>query len=301
MDLLLLGAGIVLVVAGAELFFDAILAVAERFGLSAFILTIVISGFEVENLAAGIAANAKDLGPAAAGTFLGGATFIALGVAGCSALVAPLRARVPAPLLVWAALSPIPLLLLSRDGLLSRYDGALLLIWFAAVMGGLIRTGRSALGAAAAKSQTHPIFRLVGGLALLSAGGEVLSTGIQNAVERFGVSQSLLGNTVIAAGVEAEEIARVAVPSRRGRGDVALANIVGTVAHFVAFNAGAIAVVKPVQLDHASVVLHAPVACAATVLVCTMTGMRRGLGRVEGCLLLLSYAAYVAMAIATAA
>jgi hypothetical protein len=92
-SLALLVGGIVLVVAGAELFYDGLLAAGARFGVSAFLLTVVVSGFELENLAAGIAANAKGLPDAAAGTFLGGTTFLALAVAGLGAVLAPLRAQ----------------------------------------------------------------------------------------------------------------------------------------------------------------------------------------------------------------
>ena len=87
---LLLVAGLVLVVAGAEAFFEGLLATASRLRISAFVLTVVVSGFELENLAAGIAANLKGLPNAAAGTFLGGTTFLALCVAGLSALAAPI-------------------------------------------------------------------------------------------------------------------------------------------------------------------------------------------------------------------
>src|ERR671925_2063325 len=95
LDLLPLAAGVALVVAGAELFFDGVSAAASRLGVSAFALTAVVSGFELENLVAGLAANANGLPNAAAGTFLGGTTFLALGVAGFGALVAPLHARLP--------------------------------------------------------------------------------------------------------------------------------------------------------------------------------------------------------------
>lgn len=78
-----------LVVAGAELFFDSVLAPAQRLRVSPFVVTVVLSGFELENLAAGIAANLKDLPGAAPGTFLGGTTFLALGVAGVAGLIAP--------------------------------------------------------------------------------------------------------------------------------------------------------------------------------------------------------------------
>src|SRR6266508_197913 len=112
----LLVAGIGLVVGGAELFFEGLLSAAARLRVPAFALTAVVSGFELENLAAGIAANAKGLPGAAAGTFLGGTTFLALGVAGIGALLAPMRSRLPLPALAWTAAAPLPLLLFARDG-----------------------------------------------------------------------------------------------------------------------------------------------------------------------------------------
>src|SRR6266545_1762576 len=117
-------AGPAFVIAGAEVFFDGLLGSAARIGLPAFVLTVVISGFELENLAAGIATNLKGLGNAAAGTFLGGTTFLALGAAGLGALIAPIRASLPASVLLWATLAPLPLLALGLDGDLSRLDGA---------------------------------------------------------------------------------------------------------------------------------------------------------------------------------
>src|SRR3954470_2861727 len=87
----LLAAGVAVVVAGAELFFAGLLATAARLRVSPFVLTVVISGLELENLAAGIAANAKGLEGAAAGTFLGGTTFLALFVSSVGAFIAPTR------------------------------------------------------------------------------------------------------------------------------------------------------------------------------------------------------------------
>jgi rod shape determining protein RodA len=84
--LALLAGGIALVVAGAEAFFEGLLATARRRRIPVFTLTALVSGFELENLAAGIAANAKGLPGAAAGTFLGGTTFLAAGVAGLACL-----------------------------------------------------------------------------------------------------------------------------------------------------------------------------------------------------------------------
>ncbi|MDQ3670674.1 MAG: sodium:calcium antiporter, partial [Actinomycetota bacterium] len=127
LGLLLLVVGVVLVVAGAELFFEGLLASAPRFGVSPFALTVLVSGFEIENIAAGIAANLSGLPNAAAGTFLGGTTFLALAVTGTAVLFAPVRVEVPRGVAVWTALAPLPLLTVAVDGTISRLDGAILL------------------------------------------------------------------------------------------------------------------------------------------------------------------------------
>jgi cation:H+ antiporter len=117
-------------------------------------------------------------------------------------------------------------------------------------------------------------------------------------VNDLGVSQTLLGNTAIAAAVEAEEVGRVAIPAKRGRGDVAIANVAGTIVHFTAFNAGVIALVRPLPLDSASLHLHLPVSVGATLLLCAALLFGHGIGRRSGAAFVALYAAYVATAIA---
>lgn len=296
---LLIG-GIVLVVAGAELLLDGLLGVAARLGVSAFVLTVLFSGFELENLAAGIAANAKGLPGAAAGTFLGGTTFLALAVAGGGALIAPIRAKLPRGVLAWTAVSPLPLLAVAVDGRISRPEGALLLTWAVIALGAIAREGRSlqdpqAPGAPGAKRRA--VMRLVAGLAILTGGGVVLGDGIRRAVSQLGVSPSLLGNTAVAASIEAEELGRVAVPSRRGRGELAVANITGTLVHFTALNAGIIALVKPLRLDAISVDLHLPVAVGATLALCGLLAITGQVTRRTGAVLCVLYLGYLAAAI----
>jgi cation:H+ antiporter len=297
----LLIAGVVLVVAGAELFFTGLLATAARLRVAPFAITVLVSGLELENLAAGIAANAKGLPGAAAGTFLGGTTFLALAVAGVAALIAPMRARVPGAVYLWTALAPVPLVLLSIDGELSRPDGAALVIWFAVAIAALARTGwRLGSPEQSASRKRGALVRLVAGLGVLTAGGDILGEGIQRTVSRLGVSQTLLGNTALAASVEAEEIARVAVPARRARADVGFANVCGTIVHFIALNAGVIALVRPLPLDSDSLHLHLPVAAGSAALMAGLAWRGGGLGRVVGGLLVSLYAAYIAVAIVIA-
>jgi cation:H+ antiporter len=296
-SVLLLAGGLVLVVAGAEALFDGLLGTAARFGVAPFAFTLVVSGFEPENLAAGIAANLKGLGNAAAGTFLGGTTFLALAVAGLAAAVAPVRAELPRAVLVWTALSPLPLLGLGLDGHLSRLDGALLVGWFVVATAGTVRAGRALPRGEPPRRDRFAAARLLVGLGVLVGGGVLLGQGLSRVVRSLGVPASLLGNTAIAAAVEAEEVTRVAVPARRGRGDIAMANVFGTVLHFAALNAGVIALVRPITLDSPTRHVHLPVAAASVVLLVAAVATRRGLSRRDGILLLGLYATYVAVAV----
>jgi hypothetical protein len=93
--LIALAGGIALVIWEADVFVDGLLGVGRALGIAPFVLTVALSGFETENLAAGIATNAKGLPGAAAGTFLGDVTFLALGVAGLGGAIAPMRAELP--------------------------------------------------------------------------------------------------------------------------------------------------------------------------------------------------------------
>src|SRR6266540_6880377 len=164
----LLTVGVVLVVGGAELFFDGLLASSTRLGISAFLLTVVLSGLELENLVAGIAADLKGLPGAAAGTFLGGTTFIVLAVAGLSALLSPIRAAMPKEVLLWTAASPLPLLGLALDGDLSRLDGGLLVGWFALCLTGIAYSGRGVLGGERPARKRFALLRLLAGLGVLT-------------------------------------------------------------------------------------------------------------------------------------
>ena len=300
-SLALLAAGLGLIVFGAESFFAGLLGAARRLGVSTFFLTLLISGLEVENIAAGLAANLAGFPGAAAGTFLGGTTFITLGVAGLGAILVPFRVSLPREFFLTTAFAGAPLALLAADGALSRVDGGMLIATFCLAMIVLHRsTGDVSEGDPDDddwQRGRHPWARLLGGLAAMTVGGELLGNGLHGVVSRFGVSSTLLGNTAIAAFTEAEEIGRVAVPARRGRPDIAVANIGGTAIHFLMLNAGILAVVLPLHLDEATMRLHLPVAAVAPALYCSILVLGGGLGRRGGLLLVALYVAYVAAAV----
>ncbi len=299
--LLALVVGVVLVVGAADVFVDGLLGVGRRLGVAPFVLTVALSGFETENLAAGIATNAKGLPGAAAGTFLGGVTFLALGIAGLGGLIAPMHVTLPRRFVAWTALAPVPLLAFALDGHLSRVEGGLLVLWFVVALVGAARSGRGLLAGEAEQPARHPVARLVIGLAVLTGGGWLLGEGLRTVVRHLGIPATLLGNTALAATVEAEELARVAVPARRGRPELALGNIAGTIIHFAAFNAGVIALVKPLTLDHDTTSFYLPAAVASPAILAVVLLGRGQLGRPEGALLVMIYVAYLAAAITTSA
>jgi cation:H+ antiporter len=193
--------------------------------------------------------------------------------------------------------APLPKVVLSLDGTLSRLDGAVLVVWFGVALMGVARAGRGVLGSRPPRRRRLSGLRLIGGLAVLTIGGDLLADSLRRVVTGLGVSATLLGNTAVAAGLEAEEVGRVAVPTKRGNPELALANIAGTIVHFIAFNAGVIAVVKPLPLDHPTLVLFMPVAFAATLLLCALLMIRTRLGRMEGAALVALYVLYVGAAI----
>jgi len=290
--------GICVVVFAADMFVDGLLGVALALGIAPFVLSVFLSGFETENLAVGIAANAKGLPGAAAGTFLGGVTFLAFGVAGLGGLIAPIRVELPTRFAFWTAISPVPLFAFAIDGRISRLEGGVLVVWSVVALVGLARSGRELLaGEDEDEHVRRPGLRLVVGLALLTGGGWLIAQGLRTTVRQFGVPQTLLGNTALAATVEAEELARFAVPARRGRPEIGLGSLAGTVVHFAAFNAGIIALVKPLTLGAQTTHFYLPVAVASPAILALLLVVRKRLGRIEGAALTGLYVAYVAAAI----
>lgn len=289
--------GVLLVIWAADLLVDGLLGVGRALRIAPFVLTVVLSGFETENLVAGIAANAKGLPGAAAGTFLGGVTFLAFAVAGLGGVIAPMQVALPPRFALWIAAAPLPLLVLAEDGHVSRVEGAVLVAWWVISMTGLAVSGRDLLADEDAERVRRPGVKLLAGLGFLTGGGWLLGEGLKSTVRHLGISATLLGNTAVAASVEAEEVARVAVPARRGRPELALGTIGGTIVHFAGLNAGVIALVKPLNLGDDTTHFYLPVAAISPAILAAVLLVRKRLGRLEGAALIALYVAYVGVAV----
>jgi Ca2+/Na+ antiporter len=141
------------------------------------------------------------------------------------------------------------------------------------------------------------VLLLAVGVGLVIAGAEIFLDGLLASSSRLGVSafaptavlmapiRAVLPAGALAwtaAGPVPLLVARVTVPSRRGGGDLALGSIAGTIVHFAAFNAGVIALVKPLELDAATRHLHLPTALAATLVLCATLWLCGGITRLIG-------------------
>ena len=296
----LLVAGIVLVLWGAERFAESAVRTAYLFSLSPFVVGAAVSGFEPENLVTGGAAALANLPQVALGTVIGAAIFLLTGGLGLALLLVPMEVRLPRAGVVAMVGSLVPFALaLWNDGTVSRVEGALLVLIAIGLMVWLYRRSPVSLGAVESDEPGHSASRTrtVGFLALgiiaMLVGAELVVQGVGTLIGGVGLSETFLGMTVVAFGESVEETARMVAPARRGHPDLAWGNVVGTVVVLLAFNLGVIALVRPLTADPLVLRLHAPYLLACTLLVASALLSARRLGRAMGAVLVGLYLLYL--------
>jgi len=296
--------GLVLVVASAEGLVESTAALSRQAGVSGFLLSVVLLGFDAENLAVGTAASADQAAGLALGTIVG-AAMVALALAlGITALIAPLSfQRVPRRVLGLPVGASLLLLALAADGQLSRFDGALLFASYLGALAALVRWERAGVhvvsggadDAEASGSGPTWMAALGAGLAVVGVvvGSELLLRGARPLIAALGWTDTLFGMTVLALLVSVEEVARELPAALKGRPDISIGNVVGSALAFFGCNAGLIALACPVPVADITRWFYLPV-CAGTVGLITVLLATRRLPRWGGVLLLLMYALFTA-------
>ncbi|MFB6249921.1 MAG: sodium:calcium antiporter [Salinibacter sp.] len=303
MDVGYFGLGLAVVIASAEQLVDRTIGVSRRLGVSAFLIGVLGIGFDAENLAVGLAAGSEAAAGIALGTIVGSA-MVALALAfGLTALVVPLEfGRVPRRVLCLPLAAVALLTGLAVDGTLSRLDGALLLGAYGVATGLLIRWERHGLhvlptGAVedeAPDEARPPVAGVLFVLALIGVvvGSELLLRGARPLIAALGWTDTLFGMTVLALLVSVEEVARELPAALRGRPDVSFGNVVGSALAFFCFNAGAIALLRPVAVGPVTRTFYLPVCAGTMLLIAGLMAFRR-VPRWGGALLLALYALFV--------
>ena len=304
-------AGLVLLLWSADRFVAGASGVAAHRGASPLFIGMVVVGFgtsapemTVSVLAATEGAPALALGNA------WGSNIVNIGlILGLTALIAPLTVRSGVvsreiPMLLGITALAVVLVL---DGHAARWEALVLLAAFAAFLVWSIRAARGqgdAMQVEVPEISWRAAVAWTGvGLVLLVGASRLLVWGAVTLAQGFGVSELVIGLTVVAVGTSLPELASSLAAIRRGEHDLALGNVIGSNVFNTLAVVGLATVIAPVELPAGVLTRDLPVmvAMTAALLVVAVPLRRRGLGRinrVEGALLLTAWIAYTAWLIA---
>ena len=318
-DLLLLAAGFAALIFGADRFVDGSAALAKRLGVSELVigLTIVALGTSAPELAVSTSAAIQGANELALSNVLGSNLFNLLCVLGACALIHP----VPVEPVILKRDLPISIagtvfLLLTAGGLLlpkdfaarsmaenvgtvDRLTGGVLLAGFLLYIVCLIRSaGKGA--EAETGAERMPGWKcavlIAGGLALIAAGGEAVVYSAKALARAAGMSETLIGLTIVAAGTSLPELVTSIVAARKGETGLAVGNVVGSNIFNLMFILGVSALIRPVAVNLASA-LDLRILIAVSLLCLLFSLSAKRLNRGEGAVMLLLYGADVVFAI----
>jgi cation:H+ antiporter len=307
----LLGVGLALLVAGAELFVRGAARLAILLGISPLVigLTVVALGTSAPEIAVSMQASADGQGDLALGNVIGSNIFNVLFILGLSALLLPLivsqqLVRLDVPVMVAAGFL---LIVLAIDGRLGLADGGILLLGGISYIVFLIVVSRRqgiggqedpTVGDATASGE-RPAWAgnaglIVLGVAMLILGSRWLVSGAVTIAESLGVSQLIIGLTVVAAGTSLPEVATSVIAALRGERDIAVGNVVGSNIFNILIVLGLATLVAPAPIPVPASVLRFDLPVLTAVMLACLpiffTGHR--IERWEGALFLAYYVAY---------
>lgn len=326
LSILALAGGLALILGGANYLTDGASDVARRLGVSDLIvgLTVVAFGTSAPELAISIISAVNGSSELAVGNVVGSNLFNTLAIVGITALVRPITVGKSIltndiPLMVLASVA----LLVMGNGVLldgasvpviNRVDGLLLLCFFMVFMRYTFAQAKttpsveaqsdpSARRAAEVKSM--PVWRavvyVVGGLAALVYGGDLFVSGASDIAKSMGVSEAVIGLTIVAMGTSLPELAASVVAALKGRTDMALGNVIGSNIFNIFLVLGASATIAPLSLG--SIGNFDLLSLTGSALLFWIVGWffaKRTITRVEGALLAACYVAYTAILVAAA-
>mgnify|MGYP001546437871 FL=1 len=309
-NLLLVIAGLVLLIWGADRFVHGAAATARNLGVAPLMIGLTVVAFATsapEILVSVVAALQGEPGLAFGNAI--GSNIVNIGlVLGMTALIRPIRLESATLRREMPALLAVTLLTVSLflDTFLSRIDGIVMLTGLVIVMVWLARLGlRSAANDPIAMdyeaeiptdvSMTMAIVWLIVGLGTLLVGAELLVDGAIGIAKMMGVSEVVIGITIVAFGTSLPELAVSLASALKGEYGLAIGNIVGSNIFNLLAVIGIAATIEPATLAPSVLSLHIFVMVAFTLVLFAMTydydGKSR-LSRLEGLALLLAYVAY---------
>lgn len=304
-NIVLLVMGLVVVLKGADWLTDGAVNIASRFGVSQMVigLTIVAMGTSMPELCVSMVSALKGTPDLAVGNVVGSNTLNTLLIVGCSALVAPImvkrssvRRDIP-----FAVLASLLMLIFCLDGGIDRLDAALLFILFAVFMFVTVKYGKNE--GTEAKTTAAPLGKaallLVVGLVCLILGSNLFVDNASFVASTLGVSDAVIGLTIVAGGTSLPELATSMVSAKKGNSDIAIGNVIGSNVFNILMIIGVTGLVKPMHIKGITS-LDLIVMLASMLLLWFFCRTTYKVKRWEGAVLAISYIAYLAWLIAQA-
>ncbi len=313
-DWMLVLLGIGLLAGGGEVLIRGALALAQRMRVSPLLTGLVVVGFgtSAPELAVSVDAALSESPGIAVGNVIGSNIGNILLILGVSATILPLIYQ-PMALrrdAVAMLVATVMVMLLAAGGALGPVEGALMfaglvayLIWayLTEKQGNLPASGLHAAESEEVKPlPTGPVLTvamLAAGLALLIGGSRVLLSGAVGIATDLGLSEALIGLTLVAVGTSLPELTVSVMAAIRRHADVAIGNVLGSNIFNILGILGVSALVQPLPLAARMAWFDQWVMLGAAVLLTLFLISGRRLSRLEGVVLLLGYGAYVAVGV----
>lgn len=303
---LLLVGGFVLLIKGADFFVDGSSSVAKRLKVPALIIgmTIVAMGTSLPETSVSVSASLLGKNDLAISNAVGSNIFNLMVVCGVCALLCPmaigkdtLKKDLPFSIIVAGVL----LVLGAFTKQVQRWGGIILLVMFAFFLYMMISSARKARdGASEAANDEYkilPMWRcllyIFGGAAAIALGGKMVVEGASDIARAFGMSDNLIGMTIVALGTSLPELVTSIVAARKGEVDMALGNVVGSNIFNILFVLGIAAAISPMAFTMKNTIDTA-VLIAMSLMVLLMCMPQKKMLRWHGAAMLAVYAGYTA-------
>lgn len=302
MDYILLVVGFVLLIKGADFFVEGSASVAKKLRVPTMIIgmTIVAMGTSAPECAVSIAASIKGSNTMAISNVIGSNIFNLMIVCGVCALFKPLAVKA-ATLKRELPLSILAAVLLLGMGYLgmgiNRIEGFVLLVIFVIFLVWMIWEAKKARDNAQEEEiETLPgwkcLLYIVCGLVAIVVGGDLVVDAASAIAAAFGLSQTLIGLTIVACGTSLPELVTSLVAAKKGENDMALGNVIGSNIFNILLILGVAAIVSPMAVLTENLI-DAVILIAVSILVWIFAWSKKKLNRVHGVIMIAVYVVYV--------